>query len=236
MANVSHSVETEYGPAWRPWWRWFISAGLAFHVAAVFLPPFAFSTRTANGTSDLAEWFIPVFRPYVEAAYLDHGYAFFAPNPDASHLVEYKVVYDDGQPAVEGTFPDRKTHRPRLLYHRHFMLAEHLNSSAVPASIAGGPEPEPSGLDPLQQGAWRQDYARRSREREAAWTRDRKLYEACWDSYERHLKHVYGGDSASIKRIEHRPPNPFEVQVLKFSLDDERLYRRLTKDQMGGPQ
>jgi hypothetical protein len=235
MTNQSQS-NTIDDPPWRPWWRWLISGLLAFHVAAVFLPPFAFSTRTRYGTSDLAEWIIPVFRPYVEAAYLDHGYAFFAPNPDASHLVNYKVDYDDGRPSVEGTFPDLATERPRLLYHRHFMLSEHLQSSALSASIASGPEPEPRELDDVQLSAWKQDYVRRNREREAALARNRKLYEACWDSYERHLRHVHGGDSVSMVRIEHRPPYPFEVQILKYRLDDERLYRELEKDPLGVPE
>ena len=37
-----------------------------------------------------------VFRPYLEAAYLDHGYAFFAPDPGPSHLVRYELEFDDG--------------------------------------------------------------------------------------------------------------------------------------------
>lgn len=196
--------------------------------------PFAFCTRSQEGTSSfLADWLMPVFRPYSEAAYLDHGYQFFAPNPGPSHLVKYKVDFDDGRPSIEGIFPDLKTERPRLLYHRHFMLSEHLHASFQPASFESGRETIPRGLDDLQQAQWKQDDERRNWERKAAWERDRGFYDACWNSYERHLKHIYDGDSVSMVRIEHRPPNPFEVQNLKFRLDDERLYRPLTKDDTG---
>src|SRR5262245_32283171 len=186
MVNDSYTVETR--PPWRPWWRWLISAALAFHVAAVFMGPFAFSTQTPGGrSSNLAEWLMPVFRPYVQAAYLEHGYAFFAPDPGPSHLVEYQVDFDDGRPSIAGTFPNLKEHRPRLLYHRHFMLSEQLHSSFTPASLANLAEREPRPLDPIEQSEWKAYFARQQEQGEAAWERSRRAYEARWESFERHL-------------------------------------------------
>lgn len=66
------------------------------------------------------------YRPYLDAVYINHGYHFFAPEPGPSHLIRYEVESRDGR-RVAGFFPDRKKHWPRLLYHRHFMLTEHLN-------------------------------------------------------------------------------------------------------------
>lgn len=65
-------------------------------------------------------------RPYLEGAYLNHGYHFFAPEPGPSHLVRYELEFADGTKRT-GTFPDLAEHWPRLLYHRHFMMSEFIN-------------------------------------------------------------------------------------------------------------
>jgi hypothetical protein len=70
------------------------------------------------------------FRPYLEATNLNHGYHFFAPEPGPSHLVRYELQLSDGSQVI-GTFPDKTEHTPRLLYHRHFMLSEYLNTLAL---------------------------------------------------------------------------------------------------------
>jgi hypothetical protein len=59
---------------------------------------------------------------------LNNGYRFFAPEPGPGHLVHYEVVTGDGR-QVDGSFPDWNTERPRLLYHRYFMMSEFLNSA-----------------------------------------------------------------------------------------------------------
>ena len=63
-------------------------------------------------------------RPYLEVLYLDHGYHFFAPEPEESTLLAYEAERPDGT-VVRGRIPDRAT-QPRLLYHRYFMLTEHM--------------------------------------------------------------------------------------------------------------
>ena len=66
-------------------------------------------------------------RPYLQILSLDNGYRFFAPEPGPSHLVRYDVTLADGQ-QIGGVFPNLAEERPRLLYHRYFMLSEFVNS------------------------------------------------------------------------------------------------------------
>ena len=66
---------------WSPVTRTVVSGLLVFHLIAVFLPPFAFQTSTIPGTgSPLVQPLMRFFGPYSDAAYLNHGYAFFAPD------------------------------------------------------------------------------------------------------------------------------------------------------------
>ncbi len=67
-----------------------------------------------------------VFQPYLQVLYLNHGYHFFAPDPSESTLVSFSAERDDGT-VVRGTIPNRQI-VPRLLYHRHFMLTEQMNT------------------------------------------------------------------------------------------------------------
>jgi hypothetical protein len=234
MASTNRDQPRE-PEAWRPGWRWIISGLLAFHVTAVFMGPFAFSTRTGAGTSsEFARPLMRLFRPYVQAMFLDHGYAFFAPDPGPSHLVRYKVEFDDGRPAVEGTFPDLATERPRLLYHRHFMLAEQLHDSFAPPVFRSVPPPPPSKLNEEAQERWDQSVRQQAEQTQLAWQRDRAAYDARWAAFEQHLLHKHGGTSVSMARIEHRLPRPEWVETLGMRLDDSSLYSApLTKDDSG---
>jgi hypothetical protein len=110
-----------------PGWKGLISLLVALHVAAVFVGPWAMPPHG----SELARTIAAGFAPYLQAAFLDNGYRFFAPEPGPGHLVRYEIVTRDGR-TIEGSFPDRKAHWPRLLYHRHFMLSEFLNSLSAP--------------------------------------------------------------------------------------------------------
>src|ERR1700683_5258792 len=108
-------------------WKLVISLLVSLHVMAVFVGPWAMPPHG----SELARSIAGVMGPYLQAAFLNNGYRFFAPEPGPGHLVRYEVVTRDGQ-KIEGTFPDKKTERPRLLYHRYFMLSEFLNSISAP--------------------------------------------------------------------------------------------------------
>jgi hypothetical protein len=112
-----------------PTWKLVISLLVSLHVVAVFVGPWA---APPHG-SLLARTIATGLSPYIQAAHLDNGYRFFAPEPGPGHLVRYEVVTRDGR-KIEGSFPDKKAHWPRLLYHRYFMLSEWLNSISGPDS------------------------------------------------------------------------------------------------------
>ena len=96
-----------------------LSLWLAFHVFAVFISPAAMPP-----SSPLLEDGYRIALPYNEALFLNHGYHYFAPDPGASTLIAWEIPGEGEAPAV-GRFPDVSI-RPRLLYHRYFMLAENV--------------------------------------------------------------------------------------------------------------
>jgi hypothetical protein len=100
-----------------------VSAWLAFHLVAIVVAP-----ASVEPASELTHAAWEVFSPYLETLYLNHGYHFFAPEPAESTLLSYEAERPDGT-VVKGRIPDRATH-PRLLYHRYFMLTEHMNGAA----------------------------------------------------------------------------------------------------------
>lgn len=180
--------------------RWLLTLLLLFHGLAVVTPPLNFAT-TGSGP---ARWVYDRIQPYVQLAYLDHGYFFFAPNPGASHLVRYRAEFDDDREPVEDMFPDQKKQWPRLLYHRHFMLTEHLHAAYVP------PEP-PADLESEEARQWRGS---------------RALYESRWEGFVNHLRAKHDADRIEMHRVEHRPPDPLEF-LEGTTLADPGLYQDL---------
>lgn len=106
----------------RRWLRRVVSAWLGIHLAAIVIAPAA-----VEPASDLAREICGYFEPYLGVLYLDHGYHFFAPEPAESTLLAYVAEREDGT-IVRGRIPDRST-QPRLLYHRYFMLTEHMSDA-----------------------------------------------------------------------------------------------------------
>jgi len=207
----------------KPWIKTLISVWLAFHVTAVFIAPFVFA---AGPASPFADGVRRVFWPYISALYLDHGYFFFAPDPGPSHLVDYKAEFDDGRPPATGRFPDLATERPRLLYHRHFMLAEALNNRYVPPEPPPEPSPPPLTASATERALFqevRKDYERRL----AAWRHGRRQYEAMRHSMEEHVKNQYGAQRVTLTRVEHALVSPDEVELAGRKLNDPVSYRNL---------
>jgi hypothetical protein len=126
--TVPQSMEARLQKAWPLWAKALASGLVALHLSAVFIAPFAFACNAGGSSSPLADAVVGALRPYIVALYLDHGYFFFAPNPGPSRLVDYRVQFADGRSEVKGRFPDLTTEKPRLLYHRHFMLSEALSN------------------------------------------------------------------------------------------------------------
>jgi hypothetical protein len=104
--------------------RWAVNCWLVYHLAAIIIAP-----ASVAPTSELINSTWRIFQPYLELLYLNHGYHFFAPEPAASTLISYEAERPDGT-KVAGHFPSRKI-QPRLLYHRHFMLTEHLHAAEL---------------------------------------------------------------------------------------------------------
>lgn len=106
-------------PPRRRFWRWVVNGWLLLHVTAVIVAP-----SSVDPASPLIQSAWELFHPYLQVLYLNHGYHFFAPEPGESTLVAFAAEREDGT-IIRGRFPDRAI-QPRLLYHRHFMLSEHM--------------------------------------------------------------------------------------------------------------
>lgn len=105
--------------------RGVVSLLLILHLVAIASAPLAMEPSSLPAQKVFA-----FFRPYLDGAFLNHGYHFFAPEPGPSHLIRYELTFSDGR--VEGgMFPDPAEQKPRLNYHRHFMLSEFANRLAV---------------------------------------------------------------------------------------------------------
>ncbi len=102
--------------------RWAINGWLVFHISAIIIAP-----ASVAPSSDLVQAVWRVFHPYLDLLFLNHGYHFFAPEPGESTLLAYEAERADGT-VVKGRIPNRDI-QPRLLYHRHFMLTEHMRDA-----------------------------------------------------------------------------------------------------------
>jgi hypothetical protein len=205
---------TNTHPSWFADWRvrLGVSALVIGHLWAVVGRPLEFATQGPFGTSPSASTFYAPVRGYSQFVYLDHGYAFFAPEPGPSHYFQ-AAIDEAGQKRIERKFPDLEDQWPRLLYHRHFMLAEFLNDVYHPP----GDAPEEIASNP---------------EAVAEWKRGRKRYEDVRDSIVKHLRSEYPRSEVAIRRVEHRQPGLPEFLNENVGVRDERLLRVLL-DSMG---
>ncbi|HAC89959.1 MAG TPA: hypothetical protein DCF63_04895 [Planctomycetaceae bacterium] len=182
-----------------------VSLLVAVHLLAVLAEPFRFFTYGGSrGSSPAAEPVRVALGPYIEFAYLNHGYFFFAPEPGPSHLMQCDLTFDDGS-ISHIRYPDKQAQWPRLLYHRHFMLAEFLNQLHAP---------------PIDPALIQQAPAAESEE----WKRDRARFEDVRNSMQAHLVHRYGATSATIQRVRHVLPGSDAVLKNKLPLSDPSLY------------
>ena len=176
------------------------SAAIAFHVFAVFISPFA----SPPPSSELAQATARAIQPYLKAVAIDNGYRFFAPDPVPSHLVRYQVELEDGT-TVEGRFPDPELNWPRLLYHRHFMIAESLFNLTVPVSE-------------IPTEGFQTDLQR------AQFDIDRGRADALKYSLASYLmKQHPNSKRIQLFLVEHQIPTPWDLQD-GLRLDDSRLY------------
>ncbi|QDT02774.1 hypothetical protein K227x_11520 [Rubripirellula lacrimiformis] len=187
--------------------RLILSVLLVGHLLAVVLPPLSFQTRGPIGLSPVIATLFAPLEGYSQALYMDRGYAFFAPDPGPSHLVQAAITGKDGN-RVEQMIPDLEQQWPRLLYHRHFMLSEFLTEIYQPP----GPPPELVELD---------------RQEAENWVRARARYEHFRQSMVDHLESKNPGHQVAIRRIEHVIPDREQYLENPIPLDDPQLYRVL---------
>ena len=202
--SKSNTMTSDRGRGTR---KWLLSIVLIFHCAAVVAPPLSLQTRGPLGSSPSVATLMQAVERYCQFLYLDRGYAFFAPDPGPSHLIQAATKQDDGS-LDERMYPDRERQWPRLLYHRHFMLAEFVTEIHQPP----GPPPELVQSD---------------REQADRWVRLRARYEHVRQSIVEHLKGQSSGKSVAIRRIEHLIPDFVEFNDGGISLTDPQLYRVL---------
>ena len=115
---------------WSAGLRLVVSALVIGYLVVVIVPPLA----GPPPSSELAVAMLQPLRPLVGGLFLGHGYRFFAPDPGPGHSIRFTVERRDGG-LVTGSIPDATADRPRLLYHRRFMVAEKI-AALVPPSDA----------------------------------------------------------------------------------------------------
>jgi len=131
--------------------------------------------------SGLAGRLLEPLRPVVGALYLGHGYRFFAPNPGPGHSIRWTMTLGDGS-TRSGIIPDPVQDRPRLLYHRRFMVSEKIAvlvpPTDAPADVRGRAATE---WKPLVKGV------------------------------ATNLLRMHGGTRVHLELVEHYLPDPEEV-------------------------
>lgn len=103
---------------------------IVFHFASVFI-----ASASVPPATRLAGQAWSCVGGYLQFLYLNHGYHFFSPDPGTSTLIAYEATLPDGE--VQWNRIPNHNIWPRLNYHRHFMLTEHMA-----ASVGARPEIE----------------------------------------------------------------------------------------------
>ena len=201
----------------RQWWRVGLSLLIVFHLIAVMMPPMAMQAEGEFGRSPSVKAIMSLVSRYGEFLYLDRGYAFFAPDPGPSHLIQALVTQPDGEQS-EVLYPNREQQWPRLSYHRHFMITEYLSGiyevPAPPNELLNDPDPV-------------------VRKEAREWDRRRARYELVRKSIADHLKP--DGGEALIGRRERVIPSFAEYVGGGVPINDPRYLTELRDIPVIGP-
>ena len=73
-------------------WRWVVNLWLVFHLVAIIIAPAAM-----DPSSELTRSVYDAFQPYLDALFLNHGYHFFAPEPEESTLLSFEAERRTGR-------------------------------------------------------------------------------------------------------------------------------------------
>jgi hypothetical protein len=219
-----------------PGWKIALSVLLAVHVMALVVCPWSIEG------SPIAQRLWRFYRPYVEVAFLNHGYHFFAPEPGPSHLVRYELELPGGK-QLAGVIPNLAEEQPRLLYHRHFMLTEFLNmlygnvngDGPMPAPPAGGNTPAAApttttgrrdALAGIESVPGREALPPSNIAQEA-FAKQQALFDAYCRSYATHLLRKHHAQRVTLRLVRHNLPFPQEIAEKRVKLSDASLYVEL---------
>jgi hypothetical protein len=209
-------------PSWSFRAQLIASILLLVHLAAIVAEPFHFFSRTPVRPSAAdARWLRQTLAPYVDFMYLSHGYFFFAPNPGPNHIIHCQITpkppfaSTSGSREISVQYPDRKEQKPRLLYHRHFMLSEFYNTLFTP------PELPPD--------------ARQNSIAQSQWQADRDRYVRLQQDIKNNLLQKFPNHEIQLDRIEHYQPSEYQYFAERWKLTDHRLYVLLPESLEGEP-
>jgi hypothetical protein len=109
-----------------------ISLLIAWHFTGIFLAALSIPERSPLVMA-LSQR--PPMQNYLDMLYMNQGHSFFAPDVGPGHVLRYELFDRSNTLLNQGTLPDKKEHWPRLLYHRHMMLADQsdIGDSSDPA-------------------------------------------------------------------------------------------------------
>ncbi len=211
-------AETAGPYPWSAKLRGVVSIFLTLHVFAVFVAPWSGPPPASELSFEVSRL---GFREYLHAVNINHGYRFFAPEPGRSHLIRYELQRADGS-IVNGTFPDLEEQWPRLLYHRHFMVAEMINqmTMAEPPREPRLQFPNFDAFPPAERRRLNNEFIRLGRDYEAA----RRQAEELLSPVAQRLMIEHDAQVARLWAVEHAIPTPEEVEG-GMELTDPRLYR-----------
>jgi len=222
---ISPPLEASEDNLPNPWLRRLVSIVIMAFLTIVILGPLSNPIASRHLTAPLAAWVSPVHR-----ALFCHGYRFFAPNPGPSHLVQYKITRADGT-QLESVFPNRETIKPRLLYHRWFMLSETVYSEH--AQTPNRREFERLNLSRLQQVRALNKSLEATRQREEeAYQRTLKRIDVLVRDIARFLLDREGGEEIELTVVTRTLPFPAEVRQ-GADLDDKRFLQYETNSVIG---
>jgi hypothetical protein len=107
-----------------------VSLWIVWHFSGIFLAALSIGTtsnlvmRISQGEPGRPS----MMQRYLDALYLNQGHSFFAPEVGPGHVIHFELFDGSNQRIGEGTLPDKKEQWPRLLYHRHMMLADQVEA------------------------------------------------------------------------------------------------------------
>ena len=215
-------IESPNEHGWSTSKRFWVSLLVLFHLFCVALAPLAVVDPRAGLAVDAQR----ALRPYSESLYLLHGYRFFAPEPGPSHIIHFEVTRSSGE-KIEGHFPDRDEHWPRLLYHRWFMLSEtvfqHVSATLGKEELDQWQKQVREEVSSLQQTDPRAAARLESDLKRELNDHDRisGIRDALVTNIGKNLLRKYDGKAVALKLVTRVIPPPQDIEI-GLKLDNER--------------